>query len=148
MAAAQAKRTEPYPRPLMAAVGSVRDALERAAKGESRPPGADDTDDDSLASWSALRTLVSAFGLSPFERDILLLCAGIELDGRFASLCASAQADAARPYPTFSLALATLSRPHWSAIAPVAPLRRWRLVECDHPASGSPLTARVRIDAR
>lgn len=85
----------------------------------------------------ALRTLAECFGLSPFERDILLLCAGRELDAGFAEWC---------PRPSFSFALAKLKEPHWSAVAPNGPLRRWRLVEL---GSGSGVTAGVlRIDER
>ena len=54
----------------------------------------------------SLDILCSAFGMTSFERDILLLCAGIELESDFSSLCASAQGDHARRYPTFGLALA------------------------------------------
>ena len=62
----------------------------------------------------ALETLARTFGLSPFERGILLLCAGIELDSSFAPLCAAAQGNPAS-YPTFSLALAVFPDAHWSA---------------------------------
>lgn len=95
---------------------------------------------------AALDNLCSAFGLSPFERDVLLMCAGMELDSGFAGLCADAQGDSTRPYPTFSLALAALSEPHWSAITPAAPLRRWRFVEV---GVGDALTSsQLRIDER
>ena len=77
----------------------------------------------------ALETLCTTFGLSPFERDVLLLCAGMELDSTFSALCAAAQGDPRRTYPTFSLALAALPEAHWSALAPAAPLRHWRLIE-------------------
>jgi hypothetical protein len=94
----------------------------------------------------ALERVVRAFGLSAFERDVLMLCAGIELDPEFAALCASAQGDPARTYPTFSLALAMLPESHWSALSPEAPLRRWRLIEI---ATGPVLTlAPLRIDER
>ncbi len=73
--------------------------------------------------------LTAWFGLSPFERDVLLLCAGMELDARFAALCARAQGYASRPYPTFGLALAALAGAHWSALANRAPLRYWRLIK-------------------
>jgi hypothetical protein len=94
----------------------------------------------------ALDVVSTAFHLSSFERDVLLLCVGIELDSDFAPLCAAAQSDPARNYPTFSLALATLPDAHWSALAPTAPLRRWRLIE---PGTGPVLTvAPLRIDER
>jgi hypothetical protein len=94
----------------------------------------------------ALALLVRRFGLSQFERDLLLLCAGIELDAEIASLCAASQGDPARPWPSFGLALSTLHAPHWTALAPGAPLRRWRLLDI---TSGPPLTqAMLRIDER
>ena len=92
----------------------------------------------------ALQRITEAFGLSPFERDLLLLCAGIELDPEFSTLCAAAQGEVGRPYPSFSLALAMLPGAHWSALGPQAPLRRWRLIEV---TDGQPLTlAPLRID--
>jgi hypothetical protein len=76
----------------------------------------------------------------------LVLCAGIELDSAMAPLCAAAQGDAGRNYPTFSLALAALPNPHWSAVAPSGPLRRWRLLDL---GSGPVVTvAPLRIDER
>ncbi|MBC7732233.1 MAG: ATP-binding protein [Bacteriovorax sp.] len=95
---------------------------------------------------AAIDTVCEAFGLSVFERDILLLVAGIEMDTQLASLCSEAQGQLHRPWATFGLALAVLADPHWSALAPLRPLRRWRLIEVD---GGEPLTsARLRIDER
>jgi hypothetical protein len=94
----------------------------------------------------ALYGIAEGFGLSGFERDTLLLCAGVELDGAVASACAGAHGDPARRYATFSLAMATLPDPHWSAIMPAAPLRRWHLVEPAHPAT--PTTSMLRVDER
>jgi len=95
----------------------------------------------------ALDRLCTAFSLSPFERDVLLLCACMELDGSFRSLCASAQADPQRPFPTFSLALAALPEPHWNASTPAAPLRYWKLlhVETGETLSLSPLRIEERV---
>ncbi|MDH4196802.1 MAG: ATP-binding protein, partial [Candidatus Aminicenantes bacterium] len=94
----------------------------------------------------ALERLSSIFGLSAFERQVLLLCAGIELDGAFAGLCSSCQGDGQRPFATFSLALAAFPDAHWNALSPAAPLRFWRLVEVEKRDSlaSSPL----RIDER
>ena len=97
----------------------------------------------------ALDTLCATFGLSSFERSVLLLCAGVELDAAVAELCAKAQGNPARAYPTFSLALAALPDPHWSAFTPAAPLRYWRLIELAPPQAGVPLTTSpLRIDER
>ena len=68
---------------------------------------------------SAIDRLTEIFALSPFERAVLLLCAGVELDGRFAEACAAAQGDPHKLNATYGLALAALPAAHWSAL--VAP---------------------------
>ncbi|MFC7310398.1 ATP-binding protein [Streptomyces monticola] len=102
---------------------------------------------DSLPSAAApLTALTTCFGLSSFERDLVLLTAAYELDPTTAARCAAASGNPERAYPTFSLALAALAEPHWSALTPVAPLRRWRLLELDDE---SRLTmSRLRLDER
>lgn len=99
-----------------------------------------------LHSESAIDWLTAAFGLSGFERDLLLLCAGAEMDAELARACALAHGDTARPWVTFSLALATLESPHWSALTPQRPLRRWRLLDIDNHAGLA--AGRLRIDER
>src|SRR5215510_9222308 len=99
-----------------------------------------------LPAPSALAMLCAAFALSPFERDVLLLCAGMELDSTFAQLCGTAQNDPRRTFPTFSLALAALPEAHWSAVIPTAPLRYWRLIEAG--TGESLLVSPLRIDER
>lgn len=95
---------------------------------------------------SPLETLCTAFGLTPFERDILTVCAGVELSASIAELCGVAQGNEQFRYPTFSLMLAALPDAHWSALTPVAPLRRWQLIEV---ATGESLTTRrLSIDER
>ena len=93
-----------------------------------------------------LDLICAAFGLSVFESEVLLLCAGVELDFSIGQLCASLQGDPRKVRPTFSLALAVLEDPHWSALTPSAPLRYWRLVEL---GPGDTLTSSpLRIDER
>ncbi len=93
---------------------------------------------EAMSTPAALETLCAVFGLSSFERDLLLLCAGLELDAQFASLIAP------RATPSFGMALAVLPEAHWSALTAAAPLRRWRLLEV---GSGAGLTqAALRID--
>jgi hypothetical protein len=126
---------------LAAAVRSVLACLDThaggAAPASGPPPGAEP---------ATLRALVDCFGLSRFERGVLLLAAAVELDPTTGSRCATACGAPDRAYPTFGLALAALPEPHWSALTPVAPLRRWRLVEPvdETRLTGSPL----RIDER
>jgi AAA+ superfamily predicted ATPase len=90
--------------------------------------------------------LVNCFQLSPFERDVLLLCAGTEMDSQLAALCDSALDEPRRHGITFGLALAALDEPHWSALAPVGPLRHWRLLELDESAGVA--RGLLRIDER
>ncbi len=99
------------------------------------------------APGTALALLCEAFGLSPFERDVLLLCAGVEMDARLAALCAAANGDPQRFSPTFSLALAVLPEPHWDALTPAAPLRRGRLIEVGGN-SASLMLSPLRIEER
>jgi hypothetical protein len=136
---------------LMAEVARVRRALEQIAglaADPSEPAPEPSMLDFADTAPPALVRLAAAFGLSPFERDVLLLCAAAELDGGVAPLCARAAGDLNRPYPTFGLALAVLADPHWSALAPVAPLRRWRLVELVNAGFEPLATTRLRIDER
>src|SRR5580658_692053 len=94
----------------------------------------------------AIDHLTELFGLSAFEREFLLLCAGVEMDSKLASRCAEAQGHPQRSYVTFGLAMAMLPDAHWSALTPSRPLRFFRLVEVE---SGCGLTsAPVRIDER
>jgi hypothetical protein len=132
-------------RHLLAALARVRAALRRHAGADPAEDG-DGEDPDALAGEMeappALARVAETFGLSAFERDVLLLCAGMELDAAFAAAVRAA----GEARPTFALALAALPDGHWSALAPGAPLRWWRLVE---PAPGDTLaTSPLRADER
>ena len=94
----------------------------------------------------AIDQLAEIFGLTAFERDLLLLCAGVEMDSALAAACGAAVGDPRHPAPTFGLALAALAQPHWSALTPAGALRRFRLVEMDS-AQGL-TTAVLRVDER
>jgi hypothetical protein len=94
---------------------------------------------------AAIDVLAETFELSGFERDLLLLCAGAEMDGKLAARLATAST-AAHGRVSFGLALGALDDPHWSAITPVRPLRRWRLVEVDD--SAGLVCGALRIDER
>jgi hypothetical protein len=80
----------------------------------------------------AIDHLADVFGLTPFERDVLLLCVGVELDRQWVAR------------PTFALAFAALPDAHWSALDPNRPLRYWRLVDVD--ARDGLMTGVLRID--
>jgi AAA+ superfamily predicted ATPase len=140
-------------RHLSAALAGVRADLERHAAGDrsasaAPPQGVAEADSQNPEQIPALEILSRTFGLSTFERAILLLCAGIELDSSLAESCAAAHGVSTRSYPTFSLSLAAFPSAHWSALNPAAPLRHWRLIEVVHQP-GAPLTiSPLRIDER
>ncbi len=100
-------------------------AMEEAASKANPPP--------------ALVLLGQRFGLSDFEREILLLSAAMELDTRIAILCDHAQGDFGRAYPTFALAMTLFEQPAWDVLSPERPLRYWRLIEINQP-NARPLT--------
>ena len=140
---------------LTAALAEVRAALERHAVRNTDPPERSPESEPAATgepfspdSRPALEVLCATFRLTTFERALLLLCAGMELESQFAGLCARAADDSSRPWPTFSLGLAALPEPHWSALSPNAPLRHWRLIDVQ-TQSGMPLTVSpLRIDER
>ena len=111
-------------------------------------PGSPPVDEDKQEHPTALVLLGNRFGLTAFERSVLLLCAAMELDTRTASLCARAQGDPSKPYPTFALALTLFDDPAWDVLSPERPLRYWRLIEINQPGA-QPLTASaLRADER
>jgi ATP-dependent 26S proteasome regulatory subunit len=83
----------------------------------------------------ALEVLVHLFGLTPFERDVLLLCLAPELDPTFERLYAYVQDDVSRKYATPHLALTLFGGEDEPAarnsFLPEAPLRRFRLVSLE-----------------
>ena len=108
--------------------------------------GEPDQETSATGSSSALDTLSTLFGLTTFERRIVLLCAGMELDGDFANSCAAAPGSGGNPWPSFGLALAAFPDAHWDALANNAPLRRWRIIEI---CGVGPLAhSRLRVDER
>ncbi len=142
---------------LTAALAVVREALERhaAAAGGETPDAESEASPararlaeaaERLGAPSALETLCRAFALSSFEREVLMLCAGPELEASFGALCAAAQGDPQRVRPTLGLALAALPEAHWSALTPGAALRYWRLIEVG--AGDSLAASPLRIDER
>ncbi len=89
----------------------------------------------------AFEQLRDIFELSRFELEIVLFAAGLEMDSAMASQS---------PRFTFGLAMALLDEPHWNALTPARPLRRYRLIEADftHGANYGLTSAPLRIDER
>lgn len=138
---------------LTAALGEIRAAIEKL---DSRPdvrtaaqtvPAADVKEiRAAMSAPPALDTLCATFGLTSFERKVLLMCAGMELDSRFLDLVAAVNPEQRQPAPTFSLALAAFDDAHWSGLLPDRPLRFWHMLEL---TPGESLTrSPLRIDER
>ncbi|MFG3422615.1 ATP-binding protein [Micromonospora sp. NPDC048063] len=97
-----------------------------------------------LGGPGTLDQVAVGFGLTPFERAVLLLAAGPELVSAVADELTTA---CGRPALTFGAALSRLPQPHWSALVPSAPLRAWGLLRLADPSSPtrSPLVVDERI---
>ena len=69
------------------------------------------------------------------------------MDSALAAHCSEIAGRPQRHCVTFSLAMATLKDPHWSALAPSSPLRRFRLIEMEtgHGLTSAPLHIDERI---
>jgi len=102
--------------------------------------------EQSMAAPTAITRLCQLFRLSTFERGVLLLCAGMELDASFAPLFAAIHGDDRQSYPTLSLALGLLPQPDWQVLSAQSPLRRWQMIAI---GQGRSLTSSpLRIDER
>jgi len=108
---AQRQNQPPEPAP------DLHSALDATVAAMSEPP--------------ALDHLCTTFNLSPFERDILLLCVAHAIIPDFPSLCAQAQGKAQMDYPTFGLALQAFPQPEWGATTPTSPLLHWQLLQIE-----------------
>ena len=103
---------------------------------------------DTVAPPPALVQLGQRLGLSEFEHHTLLLCAAMELDTRMGGLCAKAQRDPSRAYPTFALAFALFDQSTWDTLSPERPLRYWRLVEINQPSAQPLIASALKTDER
>ena len=94
----------------------------------------------------AIEQLCQLFGLSTFERSIILLCVAVELREDLPILLANHFVTESPINPTFSLALKSFSDAHWSALTPESPLRYWHLIELG--MSSSLMQTPLRISER
>jgi ATP-dependent 26S proteasome regulatory subunit len=107
-----------------------------------------------LGQAPAVEVLVHLFGLTDFERDVLLLCLAPELDPSFPRLYAYVQNDATCKYATPHLALSLCAGESWLAakesFMPHGHLRRFCLITLDSGAvSALPLGAcPLRLEER
>ncbi len=136
---------------MAAAIAPIRRTLQQHSK-QSSPSEPDSlTANDyelSTHAWNtppALESLCQCFDLSPFERAVVLLCAGIELQADWGQLCAAA-GPPYQPVPTFGLAQQVLASSHWSAFLPTGALRHWQIIEVG--PSNALLTSPLRLSER
>ncbi|HEY7430132.1 MAG TPA: ATP-binding protein [Streptosporangiaceae bacterium] len=135
----------------------LREAAGASAPGPAASAGGDSAGDGLAVAEQALRdararlgrtgaldAVAEGFGLTGFERSVLLLAAGPELVAVTADELVAASG---APRASFGLALSLLPGAHWSALTPSAPLRRWNLVRLLDPGSPtrSPLAADERV---
>lgn len=113
-------------------IESARTAFDEAAAAQPTP---------------ALVELAARLGLSPFETDVLLLAAALEIDPDLPDLLAASGTSASRA-PTFALAMSLFAEPRWDALSPHRPLRALRMIEVHQAGATSLLNAPLRIDER
>jgi hypothetical protein len=95
-----------------------------------------------------LADLAQRFSLDTFEQELVLLCLMIEFDPSLGEAYALAEGNGNRPFPTLALARNLFDEPRFSALAPNAPLRRYRLIEFDGDEFGELATQRIRLARR
>ncbi len=127
---------------LVAEFARLRELLGAAPPGNTSPgePRA------KLEPPAAIDRVASLFDLSEFERGLLVLCAGVEMDSKLAAQCGEANGPGHRACATFGLGMAVLPGAHWSALTPSGPLRKFRMVDVE-PSHGL-TSAPLRIDER
>ncbi|MGC0252717.1 ATP-binding protein [Pseudactinotalea sp. Z1748] len=132
--AASARRAGTAPSRQNGAPRSAPDASAHAALAEAR---------SRLDRASRLDEIAQGFGLTEFERSLLLLAAGPEIVAGTAADLALSGVERV----TFGLALSVLPGAHWGALTPRAPLRYWRLIHLIDPTSPthSPIVADERV---
>lgn len=94
---------------------------------------------------SPLAQLQTTFGLTAFERDLLVLALGSTLDVTIAQLCNEITGQNHR-CPTLALAMALFAAADWGVLNPAHPLRAWQLIELA-PDFSLPHAA-LRLDER
>ncbi|MCE8009056.1 ATP-binding protein [Aestuariivita sp.] len=115
------------------------------ARLEAESAAPDGPDFLETARGTALGRIVDRLGLTAFEADLLLLCAGVEMDPRIAQLVAGLRGPGSGAEASFAVALAVLDAPHWNALSPGRPLRYWHCLTLE---GRSPTRAGLAIDER
>jgi len=99
---------------------------------------------DEMPETGSIDRVCLAFDLTRFERDIVLCCAASELD---AAIAGRLTIVGSVGYLNFGRAIDALTEPHWSALWPTRPLRRFGLIDVAEgwPLTSSPLRVAPRV---
>ena len=92
---------------------------------------------------SALSRLAAAFGLTVFERRLVMLCFALETDAQTAMVVAEASGERQAGGMPVALAHAILGSEEWAASSPAGTLRRWHILEA--PVSAPRAQLRLRL---
>jgi AAA+ superfamily predicted ATPase len=106
-------------------INRIRDLLTKYIAGETpvnqiSPP---------IPQTSSLAQLINKFGLSQFEKDLIILCLAIEIDPAISLLYSKAHGNENINYPTLNLALSLLPQANWNIISNQNLLQYWELIE-------------------
>jgi len=96
----------------------------------------------------ALETLSRTFNLSNFEKMILIMCAGAEIDSEFSMIFSKLYRNSNAKFPTFDIALRALPEADWEAILPDSNLRRFQLIVIHNYDDVPLITTPIRIQER
>ncbi|NEO83830.1 MAG: ATP-binding protein [Spirulina sp. SIO3F2] len=138
---------------LMQAIAIVRGYLTRHIANRQAQPYEEDletaiqtqaTTANTMSAPPALEVLCQKFGLSEFERAILLCCTGQAMHPDFPGVLAIAQNIPELGSTTFQLALQCFPNPHWNSVTARRPLRQWQLVRW--ASTPEPPRAPLQID--
>jgi AAA+ superfamily predicted ATPase len=96
----------------------------------------------------SLETLSRKFHLSQFEKMMLVLCIGAEIDGQISTLCSKIYNNPEVKFPTFDIAFRAFPNPQWKAILPDSNLRRYQLIQISNQKTSPLISSTIRIHER
>lgn len=139
---------------LIASIQYAKSLIASLASGKENGQSKNAEDFGKMPSWPhgdpvpALETLSQTFHLSKFEKNILVLCAGAEIDGEVSGLCSKLYNNPNSKFPTFDIALRAFPGADWEAILPDSNLRRFQLITMHNYDDVPLITTPVRIQER
>jgi AAA+ superfamily predicted ATPase len=96
----------------------------------------------------ALETLSRSFDLTDFEKKMLIMCTGAEIDSEFSLILSKLYKNPNVKFPTFDIALRAFPEANWKAILPDSSLRRFQLISLQNNDDVPLITTPIRIQER